>query len=160
MKKYLIIITVFSISCNQSEIKELHEEVLSLSLKNQENERTIDSLTLELSKTKKNNLAQKHSSGVNVFLRNYKNYTLFLGSKYGEGNITNARLLGNNLIVSYSYKQGKLDGIIERDGLYTGTYSTTTSSGTFSMKFTTDGSASGTWKTFLAGDAMMIRKSN
>jgi len=83
--------------------------------------------------------------GAAYFYNNYDEFRINLGGDYGSHRIKSVSLEGNYMKVKYAYKNGVLRGKIEPNGSFSGTYSTSSTSGDFDMRFRTDGSASGSW---------------
>ena len=84
--------------------------------------------------------------GVAYFYNNFDEFKINLGSNYGSHRIKSVTLDGNYMKVRYAYKNGVLRGNIEPNGSYTGSYTTSSTSGTFDLRFQTDGTAFGSWQ--------------
>lgn len=83
--------------------------------------------------------------GAAYFYHNFDEFEINLGGDYGSHRIKSVTLNGNNMKVSYAYKNGVLRGSIEPNGSFTGSYSTSSTSGKFDLRFNTDGTAYGSW---------------
>jgi len=83
--------------------------------------------------------------GVRYFYNNYDEFDICLGDSYGCHTIKSVSLDGTYMIVKYAYKNGVLRGNIESNGSFTGTYKTYSTNGDFNLRFSTDGSAFGSW---------------
>lgn len=89
--------------------------------------------------------ANERLAGVQKFYQNFEKYRLFIGPSYGTFKIGSASLSQGGMVVSYMYRDGQLLGNLEQNGVYSGSYSTNGSSGSFYMRFESDGTATGKW---------------
>lgn len=97
--------------------------------------------------TKSLNTTQTRIDGATYFYHNFDQFQINLGGDIGSHRIRSVTLNGTQMKVSYAYKNGVLRGIIEPNGSYTGSYSTSSTSGRFDLRFQTDGTAYGSWST-------------
>ena len=83
--------------------------------------------------------------GAAYFYYNYDEFSINLGGDFGSHRIKSVTLDGNYMKVKYAFKNGVLRGNIESNGSFSGTYSTSSTSGDFDLRFETDGTAYGSW---------------
>ena len=86
------------------------------------------------------------NNGAAYFYENYDKFELFLGSDYGSYRVRAVEMEGENMIIKYDYKNGTLDGRLTQNGGYYGNYQTSSTEGTFDLRFKKDGTANGAWK--------------
>ena len=102
--------------------------------------------------------AEDPIDGIAYLYENYQDFKLCLGSSFGCHDITRVSLRGNNMRIWYTYKKGKLEGYVEPNGYYEGTYDTRSSSGEFLLRFYSDGQAYGSWAGMWIKDELSIVK--
>jgi hypothetical protein len=84
--------------------------------------------------------------GIKYFYDNYDKFLIYLGSDYGSHRIRAVEIGNGSMTVKYDYKGGTLEGQVTSNGGYYGDYQTTSTNGSFDLKFNSDGTAAGQWK--------------
>ena len=88
-------------------------------------------------------------------------FVFYIGDRYGYHDITDAYFIADDrFVINYAYKHGQIvltDAGAGAETL-TGAFTTDESTGTVTLSFRPDGTAAGSWKTFISGGALNIEK--
>ena len=88
-------------------------------------------------------------------------FVFYIGDRYGYHDITAAYYTSDdNFVINYTYKHGQiiLADAGNKEETLNGSFKTDESSGKVTLTFQPDGTAFGSWKTFISGGALKIEK--
>ena len=89
------------------------------------------------------------------------NFIFNIGDRYGYHDITNAYFISDGkFVINYTYKHGQivLNNTDAKAETLSGSFKTDESTGKVTLTFQPDGTASGSWKTFISGGTLNIEK--